>query len=153
MPQVKWLWHYMKGKRARYIAGLFLSAVTSAMIVINPMLNQRLIDEVVTPKNTGPLIPLLATMFLVQFLRLSFRYILHNVFMEPASNLVMTLLRRDMYKMVQSQDFRFLSKFPTGNLMTRMTQDLDRTRHTVSWVSFSLMDSVVLFVCAFSYLL
>jgi ATP-binding cassette subfamily B protein len=37
--------------------------------------------------------------------------------------------------------------------MTRMTQDLDRVRHTVSWISFAYNDSVVIFFCAFSFLL
>ena len=153
MPQVKWLWHYMKGKRAGFVAGMFLSAVTSAMIIINPMLSQKLIDDVITPGNTGPLIPILITMLIVQVTRLILRYIMHNVFLEPASNTAMTVLRRDMFEMVQGQDFRFLSKYPTGNLMTRMTQDLDRVRHTVSWVSFAFMDSVVLFICTFVFLL
>jgi len=153
MPQVKWLWHYMKGHRAGFVAGMFLSAVTSAMIIINPMLSQKLIDDVITPRNTKPLIPLLVTMMIVQVVRLSLRYLMHNVFLEPASNTAMTVLRKDMFKMVQSQDFRFLNTFPTGNLMTRLTQDLDRVRHTVSWVSFSFMDSVVLFVFTFTFLL
>jgi ATP-binding cassette subfamily B protein len=143
----------MKGKRARFLAGVFLSGITSAMIIINPMLSQKLIDDVITPGNTNPLIPLLATMFVVQVIRLSLRYIMHNVFLEPMSSTTMTVLRRDMFEVVQSQDYRFLHKFPTGNLMTRMTQDLDRVRHTVSWVSFAFVDSVVLFVCAFTFLL
>ena len=153
MPQVKWLWHYMKGQRAGFAVGMFISAVTSAMIIINPMLSQRLIDDVITPGNTEPLITILITMFVVQVIRLILRYIMHNVFLEPASSTVMTVLRRDMFKMIQGQDYRFLGKFPTGNLMTRMTQDLDRTRHTVAWVSFAFMDSVVLFAFTFTFLL
>jgi ATP-binding cassette subfamily B protein len=65
----------------------------------------------------------------------------------------MTVLRRDMFETVQGQDYRFLNKFPTGNLMTRITQDLDRVRHTVSWVAVALVDSVVIFVFAFIFLL
>jgi ATP-binding cassette subfamily B protein len=111
----------MKGKRTGFVAGMFLSAITSAtIIIINPMLSQRLIDEVIIPANTGPLIPILAVMLMVQVIRLALRYIMHNVFLEPASNTAMTVIRRDMYKMVQGQDFRFLGKFPTGNLMTRI---------------------------------
>jgi ATP-binding cassette subfamily B protein len=123
------------------------------MIIINPMLSQRLIDNVIIPRNTGPLIPLLLTMFAVQVTRLCLRYVMHNVFLEPMSSTAMTALRRDMFTMVQGQDYRFLHKFPTGNLMTRMTQDLDRVRHTVAWITFSFVDSVVLFVFAFTFLL
>jgi ATP-binding cassette subfamily B protein len=143
----------MKGNRAGFLAGVFLAAVTSAMVIINPMLSQKLIDDVIIPGNTEPLIPLLVTMLIVQVTRLTLRYIMSSVFIEPASNTAMTVLRRDMFEMVQGQDYRFLNKFPTGNLMTRITQDLDRVRHTVSWVAVALVDSVVLFVFAFTFLL
>ena len=153
MPQVTWLWQYMKGKRAAFAAGVFLSAITSMMVIVNPMLSRRLIDEVIVPGNTGPLIPILLTMLAVHITRFSMRYIMHCVFMEPASNTAMTVIRRAMFQMVQAQDYRFLSRFPTGNLMTRMTQDLDRLRHTVAWVSFAFTDSVVLFISAFVFLM
>jgi ATP-binding cassette subfamily B protein len=153
MSQIIWLWNYLKGKRAGLAAGIVLSAVTSAMLIINPMLSQKLIDDVIIPGNAEPLIPLLIVMFVVQVTRLGLRYLMHNLFLEPMSNTTMTDLRRDMFETIQRQDYRFLHKFPTGNLMTRMTQDLDRVRHTVSWISFAFVDSVILFVFAFVFLL
>ena len=142
----------MKGKRAVFTGGIFLTLVTSAMRVINPMLGLRIIDEVIIPKNTEPLIPFLVTMMIVQLTRLSLNYI-QIMLMEIASTDVMTRLRRDMYEMVQWQDFRFLSRFPTGNLMTRMTQDLDRLRHTVAWVSYQFIGAIALFAATFIFYL
>jgi len=150
MEQIKWVWDYMKGRRAFFIGGLVLTIVTSGMRVINPMLGQRIIDEVVTPRNTGPLIPFLVAMMVVQVSRLSLHYLM-IIFMEIASTGVMTDIRRDMYEMVQWQDYRFLGRFPTGNLMTRMTQDLDRLRHTVAWVSYQFVGAVALFISTFVF--
>ncbi|MDR0376170.1 MAG: ABC transporter ATP-binding protein/permease [Spirochaetaceae bacterium] len=153
MSQLTWLWNYLKGKRAALVAGIAVSAVSSAMTIINPMLSQKLIDDVITPGNAELLVPLLLIMFAVQVVRLSLRYAMHNAFLEPMSNTAMTALRKDMFETTQKQDYRFLHRFPTGNLMTRVTQDLDRVRHTVSWVSFAFVDSVILFVFAFIFLL
>jgi ATP-binding cassette subfamily B protein len=114
------------------------------------MLAQRLIDDVITPQNTAPLIPLLAVMMGVQITRLTLRYLM-IMCMEKSSTAVMTGIRRDMYETVQHQDYRFLGRFPTGNLMTRMTQDLDRLRHTLAWVSYQFIDAVVLFVSVFTF--
>jgi ATP-binding cassette subfamily B protein len=141
----------MKGKRVQFVAAMFLSAVTSGMLIINPMLSRKLIDDVITPGNTEPLIRILVTMFIVQVVRLGLRYTM-SMFLEHESCIAMTVVRKDMFRIIQGQDYRFLGKFPTGNLMTRMTQDLDRVRHTVAWVSVSLMDSVVIFVFAFTFL-
>ena len=150
MSQLLWIWKYLKGKRAAYVCGLFLAGITSMMCVINPMLSQKLIDDVITPRNTGPLIPLLVTMMIVQLTRLGLRYLM-VIIMESSSTDVMTKVRRDMYETVQHQDFIFWGRFPTGNMMTRMTQDLDRLRHTVAWVGFQMVDSVVLFFSTFTF--
>jgi ATP-binding cassette subfamily B protein len=140
----------MKGKRAVFIGGLILSGISAAMWIINPMLGQKLIDDVITPQNTAPLIPLLVIMFTVQITRLTLRYFM-IMCMEKASTAVMTDIRCDMYEMVQKQDYRFLGLFPTGNLMTRMTQDLERLRHTIAWVSYQFVDAVVLFISVFTF--
>ena len=140
----------MKGRRAVFMGGLVLAVVTAAMRVINPMLGQKIIDEVIVLHNTGPLIPLLSYMMAVQLARLCLYYLM-IIMMEISSTDVMTNIRRDMYETVQWQDYLFLGRFPTGNLMTRMTQDLDRLRHTVAWVSYQFIGSVALFASTFIF--
>ncbi|MDR2951891.1 MAG: hypothetical protein LBU82_01470, partial [Treponema sp.] len=152
MEQVKWVWNYMKGKRAVFMGGLFLTVVTSGIRIINPMLTRRIIDQVIVGQDTSPLIRLLVIMMIVQLTRLGLNY-LQIIFMEISSTDVMTRLRRDMYQRVQWQDYKFLNHFPTGNLMTRMTQDLDRLRHTVAWVSYQLIGAIALFVATFTFYL
>jgi len=132
------------------MSGLVLAVVTSAMRVINPLLGQKIIDEVITPRNAGPLIPLLVSMMIVQIGRLGLYYLM-IIMLEKASTDVMTDIRRDMYETVQWQDYCFMGRFPTGNLMTRMTQDLDRLRHTVAWVSYQFIGAVALFISTFTF--
>ncbi|MDR0321157.1 MAG: ABC transporter ATP-binding protein/permease [Treponema sp.] len=152
MEQIIWVWNYMKGRRAVFMGGLVLTIVTSAIRVINPMLGQKIIDIVIVGRNTDPLIRLLVIMMIVQVVRLGLHYLM-IIMMEIASTDVMTRIRRDMYKTVQWQDFRFFARFPTGNLMTRMTQDLDRLRHTVAWVSYQFIGAIALFIATFTFYL
>jgi ATP-binding cassette subfamily B protein len=142
----------MKGRRAVFIAGIILTALTAGMRVINPMLSRRIIDDVITPGNPAPLVPLLITMMAVQMTRLCLGYY-RIILMEKASTKTMTDVRRDMYETVQWQDFRFLGRFPTGNLMTRMTQDLEMVRHSVAWISYQFVEAVVLFTSVVVFLL
>jgi ATP-binding cassette subfamily B protein len=150
VEQITWVWNYMKGRRAVFIGGLVLTIVTSLMRVINPMLSQQIIDNVIIPRNTDPLVRLLIIMMIVQLVRLCLTY-LTKIMMEIASTDVMTRVRRDMYETVQHQDYRFFGLFPVGNLMTRLTQDLDRLRHTVAWVSYQFIGAVVLFISTFTF--
>ncbi|MDR2534976.1 MAG: ABC transporter ATP-binding protein/permease [Treponema sp.] len=150
MSQLKWVWEYMGDKRAAYVAGLILAGITAGMIIINPMLAQRLIDEVVVPANPAPLLRLLLMMLGVQLLRSSLRYIMVIV-MELKSTETMTEIRRRMYDIIQGQDYRFLDKMRTGNLMTRMTSDLDMLRHFVAWICYQFVDAVVLFAATITF--
>jgi ATP-binding cassette subfamily B protein len=152
MSPIKWLWKYIGPRRPRLIAGLILTAITSGTLFINPMLSQHLIDDVVIPRNTAPLLRLLLIMLGVQITRLSLRYVM-IILMELSSTDTMTDIRRKMYDVIQEQDYRFLNRLRTGNLMTRMTSDLDMIRHSVAWISYQFVDAVVLFTSSLTFLM
>ncbi len=151
MFRIKWLWKYMGEKRNLFVVAMVLSAVTSAMLVINPMLSQKLIDEVITPQNTDLLLPILGAMLAVQLARLTMRYTM-IVLLEKSSQCTFNGLRRKMYDVLQNEDARFYHGIRTGDLMTRMTNDLDLVRHAIAWISYVTVDSIVVFLAALIYL-
>lgn len=151
MFRIKWLWKYMGEKRNLFVVAMVLSAVTSAMLVINPMLSQKLIDEVITPQNIDLLLPILGAMLAVQLARLTMRYTM-IVLLEKSSQCTFNGLRRKMYDVLQNEDARFYHGIRTGDLMTRMTNDLDLVRHAIAWISYVTVDSIVVFLAALIYL-
>ena len=151
MFRLKWLLKYMGKKRHLFVLGMILSAVTSAMLIINPMLSQKLIDEVITPQNTALLLPLLGAMMAVQIIRLTLRYVM-VVFLEINSQQMLDDVRRKLFDVIQNQDHVFFNRIRTGDLMTRMTNDLDLIRHSLAWISYVTVDSVVVFLVTLIYL-
>lgn len=152
MFRLKWLWKYMGNKRHLFVIGMILSAVTSSMLIINPMLSQKLIDEVITPQNTTLLLPLLGAMMVVQLVRLVLRYVM-VICLEKNSQQMIDDVRRKMFNVIQNQDHVFFNRIRTGDLMTRMTNDLDMVRHSLAWISYVSVDSIVIFVVTLIYLL
>jgi ATP-binding cassette subfamily B protein len=75
------------------------------------------------------------------------------VILELNSTAIMTDVRKRMYDVVQNQDYRFLDTFRTGNLMTRMTSDLDMLRHSLAWISYQLVDAIAIFSSALIFLM
>ncbi len=142
----------MGRKRYLFVIGLILSAVSSSMLIINPMLSQKLIDEVITPQNTTKLLPILGIMLAVQVVRLTLRYVM-IVSLEQNSQCMLDDVRRRLYEVIQNQDYVFYGKIRTGDLMTRMTNDLDLIRHSTAWISYNIVDSVVIFLVTIIYLL
>ena len=151
MFRIKWLWKYIGEKRNLFVIAMVLSAVTSAILVVNPMLSQKLIDDVITPQDTSMLLPLLGLMMVVQMVRLILRYVM-VVLLEKSSQCTFNGLRRKMFNVLQNEDARYFHSIRTGDLMTRMTNDLDLIRHALAWISYSTVDSIVTFAAALIYL-
>lgn len=151
MFRIKWLWKYMGEKRNLFVIAMVLSAVTSAILVVNPMLSQKLIDDVITPQNLSLLLPILGLMLAVQMVRLTLRYTM-IVLLEKSSQCTFNGLRHKMYSVLQNMDARYFHSIRTGDLMTRMTNDLDLIRHAIAWISYVTVDSIVTFAAALIYL-
>ena len=122
MSKLLWIWKYMKGKRKTFVFGLVLSGISSAMFIINPMLAQRLIDDVITPRNPAPLIPLLVIMLIARLTLLGLRYLM-IIMLEKSSTDIMTKVRRDMYEKVQRQDCKHYGK-PGVERQVRIISDV-----------------------------
>ena len=154
MFQLKWVWKQMAGVRKRYIFALCSTAVLSMLALGNSMITANIMDTVfqplvdtgvVTPEVTHHLMVLVAILIGFTLFRTSFQYLSIMTY-ETCSQKLVYKLRRDMYKNMQEQDQEFYSRTRTGDLMTRLTGDLDMVRFAVSWVLRQLIDCSVLFL-------
>ena len=150
--QIAWLWENMDAPfRRRHIIALCISAFTCLLLLVNPALSQRLIDDVIMAQNPEPLLPILAVMLVVKLGREGLRYMM-VIFLETDSQNVIFNLRRRLFAKMQYNDMRFFDSHRTGDLMTRMSADLDWCRHFLSYIDFHILDAVCTFVFATVYL-
>ncbi len=154
MFQIKWVWKNLEGCRKRYVFALCSTALISMMALVNSFLTAQIMDTVFTPVQQGGgvtpalwnhLVFLVALLIGFTLFRTSFNY-LSILTYETCSQKLLFKLRRDLYANMQAQDSSFFSKNRTGDLMTRLTGDLDMVRHTVCYVIRMLIDCVVLFL-------
>lgn len=115
------------------------------MLVINPFLSAKLIDDVIIPQNPDPLLPLLFSMLAVQVLRQGMRYVM-VILLERSAQHLMFNLRVHLFTVLQHQEMRFFDRNRTGDLMTRLSADLDWCRHFTAFLTYQVVDSVVMFV-------
>lgn len=146
MQQIRWLWGCASVKAHRRIMiALIISAVTSLIQLVNPTLTARLVDEVIVAQNPEPLVGILVVMLAVKLGREGLRYFM-VVQLETASQDTIYTLRRELFSRLQYQDTRFFDRNRTGDLMTRMSADLDWCRHFISYMDYAMVDSVFLFL-------
>ena len=79
--QIRWLWENMDLKyRRRHIIALCICVFSCILLLVNPTVSQRIIDEVIMTGNRDPLLGLLAVMLAVKLGREGLRYLLNRFF-------------------------------------------------------------------------
>ncbi|EES73563.1 ABC transporter, ATP-binding protein [Paenibacillus sp. oral taxon 786 str. D14] len=158
MFELKWLWQNLEGNRARYITALVLSVVGSSLMIINPYIGQRIVDTFITGEHAmenlsqqrGLLIMLCLGMIVFSLLRTGLAY-LTTMQYEQASQNMLYKVRIYLYNKIQGQDMEYYDHNRTGDLMTKMTGDLDMVRHSMAWIIKTIIESVTIFVAAVAY--
>ncbi len=152
LKQFRWLWENMDPPfRRRHIIAICICVFSCVLLLINPALSRRLIDDVIMAQNPDPLLPILGIMLLVKITREGSRYLM-VIFMESDSQNVIFNLRRRLFEKMQYNDMRFFDSHRTGDLMTRMSADLDWCRHFLSYIDYRIIDAVCTFLFAMVYL-
>lgn len=158
MFQIRWLWENMKGSRRNYIIALFLSIACNGMYITSPYFQSRIIDEFISNKNAAENLQahrdvflwLIAGMIGFTFLRTVMQYAC-NMYYEVASQGMIYKVRTHLFRKIENQDMAFYDRYRTGDLMTRLTGDLDMVRHMVSWVIKGCVESIALFTASMVY--
>ncbi|WP_042202796.1 ABC transporter ATP-binding protein [Paenibacillus camerounensis] len=158
MFELKWLWQNLQGNRARYILALCLSVVGSALTIVNPYISQRIVDTFIAGDHAaqnltdkrGLLIALCLGMIGFSLLRTGLAY-LTTMQYERSSQNMMYNIRIYLYNKIQGQDREYYDRNRTGDLMTKMTGDLDMVRHSMAWIFKTIIESVTIFTAAVIY--
>ena len=146
-----WLWENMKGYRAVYVLGIFGTIVYNVMQLTVPVVTQKIVDLFLTGEdaaanlaNRRPLLyQLIIAMVALTFLRTLIVY-LTCMDVEHVSQKTLYRVRTYLFDKIERQDMNFYSTFRTGDLMTRLTGDLDAVRHMVAWVIRTIVESLAL---------
>lgn len=156
MFQVKWIWKNMQSCRGRYIFALLSTVALAVLSLGNSLIVSRIMDTVFSPiEQTGVITAEISqrlTMLVIVLIgftvfRTSFQY-LSWITYETCSQRLVYKLRKDIYANMQAQDSMFYSRNRIGDLMTRLTGDMDMVRHTVAWVIPLIIDCVFMFTAA-----
>ncbi len=158
MFELKWLWNNLEGNRLRYCIALLLSVVGSSLMIVNPYISQRIIDTFITGEDAAAKLTderglfYLLCLGLIGFalLRTGIGYLTMMQY-EWASQNMTYKVRIHLYDKIQEQDKEYFDKHRTGDLMTRMTGDLDMVRHSLSWIIKTIVESLSIFIASIAY--
>lgn len=156
--KMAWLWENMKGYRVIYMVGVLGTIVYNVMQLTVPYITQLIVDTFLTGEKAafnletkqGYLIQLIVAMILLTLLRTVIVYLV-CMDVEHVSQKVLYRVRTHLFDKIERQDMQFYNTYRTGDLMTRVTGDLDAVRHMIAWVIRSIVESFALLIATMAY--
>lgn len=136
----------------------FLFAILSMVIsisldMLSPQLIRIIVDEVILGKKADLLPPLLIGILCVGVGRCIFQYAKEFLFDVTGSKIALEI-RRNLFHHIQSLSAEFFDRTGTGELMSRVKDDVDRIWDGLSYVGMLMMEVVihtsVILVCMYS---
>lgn len=158
MFQLKWLWENLKGYRPIYAVALTMSVINMSFFLIAPIITERIIAIFITSpdalKNLETqkelLITLCVAIILFIFVRTCLQFIAKTLY-EIVSQGVLQKVRNELFRRIQNQDMHFFDTHTRGDLVTRLTGDLELIRHSIAWIIMMVVESLALFVYTIVY--
>ncbi|MBQ8800495.1 MAG: ABC transporter ATP-binding protein [Lachnospiraceae bacterium] len=156
--KMAWLWENMKGYRLIYLVGILGTIVYNVMQLTVPYITQHIIDLFLTGENAAAnlvnkrdlFFQLIIAMIVLTFVRTLIVYLV-CMDVEHVSQKVLYRVRTHLFDKIERQDMSFYNTYRTGDLMTRVTGDLDAVRHMIAWVIRCIVESFALLIATAAY--
>lgn len=139
---LKRIWSYLKKQRISIISVIFLVVITSILNILGPFMIGYIIDHYILPldiKGTVRMGLLLAAIFISSSL---FTW-LQTFIMIRASLKTIQNLRLELFEKLQSLPIPFFDQKQQGDLMSRMTNDIDNLNFALSQSVIQIISSIL----------
>jgi ATP-binding cassette subfamily B protein len=149
MAELKKLWNYVRNYKLYLIVGLIFIIFNVLLSMIPGYLNRRIIDDVITAGKMELLFSFLVAYIIANLLRATV-IMVHRYYTESLSQNILRDLKQDLYDHLQKLSFNFFNKNRTGELMSRMTGDMEAVRMLFAEGMFHFVRSIfyIVFVMA-----
>ena len=147
MTAMKWFFSFLKKYRGRLIFAMFLVTIVSLIAIVNPRISGIVVDDIIKGGDHSKLPIMMVVMIVTTLLRAVLKFWFLLIF-EKSSQGMLYSMRDYVYRRLMAQDFNFFNRNRTGDLMSRMTGDMDAIRHFVAFVIYSIYENSLLFIIA-----
>jgi len=138
--------------KRRILVALVLQLLVTVTQLINPYITQALINDVITAGNIARLYPLCALLLTLVLTRGLCNFIRSQI-MERMSQSAIWDLRTGLYAHLEEMPFEFYDKHRVGEIMSRMTGDIEGLRNLFAGGFLHVVYNAVSFVGALIFIM
>ncbi|MHB9093814.1 MAG: ABC transporter ATP-binding protein [Eubacteriales bacterium] len=152
---LKRLWEYLGRQRNQLILVFLLVLATSVLILTGPYLIGRGIDTMVKGRGMVDFgrLTLIAIIFLATYVLTAVMSWLQIYIMVGVAQLTVRELRKDLFAKMQTLSLKFFDRQPHGELMSRLTNDVEIINTTLTQSATQVFSSLIMIVGAIAMML
>lgn len=134
-------WYILKYWYA-YVLGFICIIIVVSLDMLSPQVTRQIIDNVIGEGNTALLPRLLLLIFIIGLGRCIFQYVKEFLF-DIYGSKIATGMRRDLFQYIQKLSINFFDKNNTGELMSRVKDDIDQIWRAVSFICMLIIEITI----------
>lgn len=134
--------YYLKKYWYRYVFALCCILITVGLDMLNPQITKIVIDDVIMGGQQSLLPKLLLGLFFIGLGRCIFGYFKEYTF-DSTSSKISQDIRRKLFHHIQSLSVSFFDKTNTGEIMSRVKDDVDRIWDAFNYVSMLIVEVII----------
>ncbi len=125
-----------------YVLGILFTATAVSLDMLSPQVTKRIIDDVIVGGDIDLLPKLLLIILTIGIGRCIFQYLKEFTY-DMASSKITMKIRRDLFRHIQSLSLSFFDKNNTGEVMSRVKDDVDRIWEGLGFVGMLLIEITI----------
>ncbi|MGB8452794.1 MAG: ABC transporter ATP-binding protein [Anaerocolumna sp.] len=133
---------YMRKYWYAYVFAILCMTISIALDMLSPQITKRIIDDVIVGGNMNLLTKLLIGILIVGVGRCIFGYLKELIF-DMVSSKIAGDIRRNLFRHIQSLSLQFFDKTNTGELMSRVKDDVDKIWNALGFVGMLVIEVVI----------
>jgi len=134
--------YYLKKYWYAYAFALLCTVISVTLDMISPQVTKRIIDDVIVGGEVNLLFSLLLTILGIGLGRAVFAYFKELIF-DTVSSRIASQLRKRLFIHIQGLSISFFDENNTGELMSRVKDDIDRIWAATGYVSMLIFEVTI----------
>ncbi|WP_102335379.1 ABC transporter ATP-binding protein [Salimicrobium jeotgali] len=139
---IRRIWSYMMQEKRRFYFVLFAILISSALSLAGPYLLGVVIDTIIGTSDKGRVITLLLLLGTVYLFQSVFMWIQSYSMIQLSQNTIYRM-REHLFTHLQHLPVSFFQKYQQGELMSRLTNDMENVSRTLNSAVIQLVTSVL----------
>ena len=139
---IKRIWRYMRVEKIRFYTVLALILLSSSLSLLGPYLLGRTVDLVIEDPSVSVLFTMLLVLFFVYLFQSVFLW-LQNYWMIGIAQNAVYEMRNHLFSHLQRLPLLFFQDYQQGELMSRLTNDMENVSRTLNTAIVQFVTSVL----------